>query len=79
MVPKYGIEGFVYVRDQNVEVPFEFDADKQELIFGEVKLRMFSRVKVQISIDDSSISGLRQRLSMCLLSPFVPGLSVVKE
>jgi hypothetical protein len=46
------------------------------LTYEELTLRIFSPVKIQITIDDSSIAGLRQRLRMALVSPVIPGLSV---
>ena len=78
LVPRYGIEGFVYTAPSASEQSvFDFDADEQTLRYGQdVCLRTFSRVRIQITIDESSVAGLRQRLRMNLIDPQVPGLSV---
>lgn len=83
LVPKYGLEGFVYASDSASSASlFEFDSDRHRLVYGETVLQIFSPVTIQITIDESSVAGLRQRLRMSLVEPHVPGLSVplmVKE
>jgi len=51
IVPRYGIEGIVYVADKRGNTPFVFDEDQQSLAMGNVCLRMFDKITVQISVD----------------------------
>ena len=77
LVPKYGIEGFVHASaTESAASPLNYDPDQKYLSYGDVILRIFSRVKIQITIDESSVAGLRQRLRMALVDPIIPGLSV---
>jgi exosome complex exonuclease DIS3/RRP44 len=51
IVPRYGIEGIVYVADKRGNTPFVFNDDDQSLTKGDVRLRMFDKISVQISVD----------------------------
>jgi hypothetical protein len=74
---RYGIEGFVYTAPSASEPSImAFDPDNATLSYEDVCIRMLSPAKVQITIDESSVAGLRQRLRLSLVSPAVPGLSV---
>lgn len=63
LVPKYGVESFVHV---DTEEEFYFDSEKNILVRQRQNgvIGVFTKVKVQITIDDSSVAGLRQRLRM---------------
>lgn len=77
LVPKYGLESFAHLpalSDKENDTGYEFDPEKPCLCptvtgseLGRKELRVFSKVRVEITIDESSIAGLRQRLRMTLL------------
>ena len=77
LIPKFGIEGFVYsTSNADEESLLKFNADTFTLTYQQVCLRVFSRVKVRITIDDTGVAGLRQRLRMHFVEPRIPNLSV---
>ena len=68
LVPKYGIEGFIYAKSRDGSVPeFTHDLEQECLKNGQMELRVFTKVKVKITVDEGSIAGLRQRLRMELV------------
>lgn len=69
LVPKYGIEGFVHCSNNSESSDnFEFDVESNSLKNKNTTLKIFKKLKVEISIDESSVAGLRQRLKMKLVS-----------
>jgi hypothetical protein len=60
--------------DKEFMQELDFDAENFTLKHKNILLRVFTKVKVQISIDESTIEGLRQRLKLKLLEPSIPGL-----
>jgi exosome complex exonuclease DIS3/RRP44 len=54
IVPRYGLEGIIYVDDRKGNTPFVFDEDNQKLTFENIKLQIFDKVEVQISVDMSN-------------------------
>lgn len=100
LVPKYGIEGFVYASNRTespvmansksraasfpsppkpAALAFSYNSELHSLHYGDICIRVLSKVTIQISIDEGSIAGLRQRLRMSLVHPVIPGLSVAKK
>ncbi|OZJ01556.1 hypothetical protein BZG36_05343 [Bifiguratus adelaidae] len=79
LVPKYGIEGLVYASaGPKQESPFEYNAQTMSLENAQhnVKIRIFNRVIVQLTIEEIEEEGMRQKLKMSLVEPFIHGLSV---
>ncbi|KAJ3125164.1 exosome catalytic subunit dis3 [Nowakowskiella sp. JEL0407] len=81
LVPKYGIEGFVYSSlDSNTESPFTFDPVKNRLTAGNqesITINLFDKVVVQVSIDEGADGGnYKSKLVLKLVEPVVKGFSV---
>ncbi|CAO3599246.1 unnamed protein product [Absidia cylindrospora] len=79
LVPKFGIEGIVYTNGGSLPSatsPFVFDEASNSLTAGDdVCIKIFSDVKVQITVEGDE-EGMRQKMKMALVEPFVPGISV---
>lgn len=71
LIPKYGLEGTVYLDDEKA---FVYDEEESTVTFGDVVLHVFDPVTVKISIDSSNIQ--HQKLSLKLVKPEIPGLSI---
>ena len=77
LVPKYGIESIVYTsKEQGGPTPFVFDDESGRLVAGDVTLKTFDSVKVEITVE-GDVEGMRQKMNMKLVEPFVEGVSVV--
>ncbi|XP_055345726.1 exosome complex exonuclease RRP44-like [Paramacrobiotus metropolitanus] len=74
LVPKYGMEGTVMLTDKSGNVQFRYNAEGPSVTIGNVTLRTFDRVIVQISVDQSSLQ--HHRLVTKLVEPMIPGFSV---
>jgi exosome complex exonuclease DIS3/RRP44 len=74
LVPKYGIESIVYTTGGSS--PFVYDDDEKSLMAGDIVLKTFDTVKVEITVE-GDVDGLRQKMNMKLVEPFVEGVSVV--
>lgn len=81
LVPKYGIETVIITP---VEI-FEFD-DKANIIKlrnsdanSSQVIKLFLKVLVKISIEETGAGGLRSKLCMELVTPFFEGFSVKEE
>lgn len=76
LVPKYGVESIVYTTNKgSTSSPFVYDDDDKSLTAGDIKLKTFDSVKVQISVEGDEL-GMRQTMKMKLVEPFVEGVSV---
>ncbi|GAA5803489.1 hypothetical protein EDC94DRAFT_565135 [Helicostylum pulchrum] len=76
LVPKYGVESIVYTTSKgSTSSPFVYDDDDKSLTAGDIKLKTFDSVKVQISVEGDEL-GMRQTMKMKLVEPFVEGVSV---
>ena len=51
LVPRYGIEGIVYVCESGAKNPFVFDEAGETLRSPSCTLRTFDKVRVRISVD----------------------------
>ncbi|KAI9331135.1 exosome complex exonuclease RRP44, partial [Pilaira anomala] len=77
LVPKYGVESIVYTTSgKTAASPFVYDDEDKSLVAGDIKLKTFDSVKVQISVEGDE-HGMRQTMKMQLVEPFVEGVSVV--
>jgi hypothetical protein len=56
-------------KDDTKESLMEFDPENFTLTQGDLTLRVFYKVRVLITIDEGTISGLRQRLRMAFVEP----------
>ena len=70
LVPRYGIEGIVYVCAPNEPSPFAYDADRHELRAPGCTLRTFDKVRVRISVDSSRAH--RPKLELAIVEPKLP-------
>ncbi|XP_071786889.1 exosome complex exonuclease RRP44-like isoform X2 [Asterias amurensis] len=75
-IPKFGFEGTLFLKGQNKEMDglFKYNEEECTQIAGDVTLRGFDKVRVQISAETSNIQ--HQRLRLRLVEPKVPGFSV---
>ncbi|KAK2159602.1 hypothetical protein LSH36_150g04005 [Paralvinella palmiformis] len=74
LIPKYGLEGTVYLMDANQQTMFTYNEEESTQTCGDVSLHMFDPVTVQISIDSTNIQ--HQKLCMKLIKPVIPNFSV---
>ncbi|CAB3364764.1 Hypothetical predicted protein [Cloeon dipterum] len=77
LIPKYGLEGTVYVAPKKGEVlpvTFVYDEEQQTQTCGSVVFNPFDPVKVQLSLDQSDRQ--REKLVFKLVEPVIPGFSV---
>lgn len=76
LVPKYGIETIVYTsKEAGGPSPFTYDDEAKSLVAGDVTLKTFDTVKVEITVEGDE-HGMRQKMNMKLVEPFVEGVSV---
>ncbi|CAO3623431.1 unnamed protein product [Mucor hiemalis] len=77
LVPKYGIETIVYTsKEAGGPSPFTYNDEEKSLVAGDVKLKTFDTVKVEITVEGDE-QGMRQKMNMKLVEPFVEGVSVI--
>merc|ERR1711981_595027 len=74
LIPKYGLEGTLYIR---IEHGFIFDEEEPSQQKNDVKLTLFQKVKVQLSLDSSNIQ--HEKLELKLVEPFIDGFSIKNE
>lgn len=55
--------------------PFHYDEEHNSLVAGDVSIKMFSTVKVEIKVEGDE-EGMRQKMRMKLVEPYVEGVSV---
>ena len=70
LVPRYGIEGIVYVCAAGARNPFEYDAKLDQLRAPGCVLRTFDQVKVRIAVDSSRPH--RPKLEIAIVEPVLP-------
>ena len=70
LVPRYGIEGIVYVSERGKRSPFEYDAKKDTLSAPGCVLKTFDKVRVKISVDSSRPH--RPKLDLAIVEPVMP-------
>ena len=74
LIPKFGLEGTLYIRNEH---GFTFDEDEPSQSKNDVKLTLFQKVRVQLSLDSSNIQ--HEKLELKLVEPFIEGFSVSNE
>ena len=70
LVPRYGIEGIVYVCKAGERNPFEYDEKKDLLRAPGCMLKTFDKVSVRISVDASRPH--RPKLELAIVDPVLP-------
>jgi len=70
LVPRYGIEGIVYVCEAGEVSAFAFDEKRETLSAPGCTLRTFDRVRVRIAIDSSKPH--RPKLQLSITEPKLP-------
>jgi exosome complex exonuclease DIS3/RRP44 len=71
LVPRYGIEGIVYVCGPNETSPFVYDGKKELLRHPTCVLKSFDKVRVRIAVDSSRPH--RPKLELAIVEPKLPG------
>ncbi|XP_068183620.1 exosome complex exonuclease RRP44 [Antennarius striatus] len=75
LIPKFGLEGTVFFDNKDKATPnLLFDEEGPTLTIQQHTFRIFDKVKVTISLDDSNIQ--HQKIRMALIDPVIPGVSV---
>ena len=70
LVPRYGIEGIVYVCERGARNPFAFDEKAEALTAPGCSLRVFDKVTVLIKVD--AAKAHRPKLSLEIVEPTLP-------
>ena len=70
LVPRYGIEGIVYVSEKGAKSPFTYDAKNDLLAAPGCVLKTFDKVRVSISVDASRPH--RPKLDLAIIEPVMP-------
>ena len=70
LVPRYGIEGIVYVCERGARNPFAFDEKAEALTAPGCSLRVFDKVTVLIKVD--AAKAHRPKLSLEIVEPALP-------
>ena len=70
LVPRYGIEGIVYVAERGARNPFTYEAKTDTLQAPGCVLRTFDKVQVAISVDASRPH--RPKLHLAIIEPMLP-------
>ncbi|KAG0169487.1 exosome catalytic subunit dis3 [Apophysomyces sp. BC1034] len=77
LVPKYGIEGVIYTSPKpGAPSPFTFKEETNSLEAGDITIKMFDTVKAEVCVEGDE-QGMRQKMRMRLVEPFVEGVSVI--
>ncbi|TRY61520.1 hypothetical protein TCAL_13903 [Tigriopus californicus] len=75
LIPKYGLEGTLYLRsDTDKSIAFHFDEDEPSQSCGDVTIRLFQKLRVQLTLDSSNVQ--HEKLVLRLVEPHIPGFSV---
>ena len=81
LVPKYGLESIMFFdfdsSDSSRKLNVMFDDAVPSLLVEGVEFRLFKKLKVMISVEQSNIQQFRLRLG--LVSPLVPGVNVESD
>ena len=70
LVPRYGIEGVVYVCGRDEKSPFSYDEKLDRLVAPGVTLSTFDKVRVKIAVDASRPH--RPKLDLAIVEPALP-------
>ncbi|KAJ2788875.1 exosome catalytic subunit dis3, partial [Coemansia helicoidea] len=87
LIHNYGIEGVVYTTSKDpaaaaAAAALTYDQAAHALVTpsGEPAISLFQRVRVVLQVDDkpvsANVSSMRRKLSLRLVEPQIPGLSI---
>ncbi|XP_012269707.2 exosome complex exonuclease RRP44 [Athalia rosae] len=76
LIPKYGLEGTLYLskKGENSPVTFVYDEEDQSQKYRDIVFHSFDPVVVQLSLDRSNVQ--HEKLVFKLVKPVIPGFSV---
>ncbi|XP_033213387.1 exosome complex exonuclease RRP44 isoform X2 [Belonocnema kinseyi] len=76
LIPKFGLEGTLYLnkKGESGPVSFKYDETEHTQTCGNVVFRSFDHVTVQLSLDRSNVQ--REKLVFKLVKPEIPGFSI---
>uniref|UniRef100_T1JCD6 Protein DIS3 homolog n=1 Tax=Strigamia maritima TaxID=126957 RepID=T1JCD6_STRMM len=75
LIPRFGLEIPLFLMKGKKEiVPFVYNEDEPSHTIDGVKIKLFDKVVVRISVNDSNIQ--HQKLEVKLVQPIIPGFSV---
>jgi len=78
LIPKYGLEGTLFLRSNSKNaadnLDWVYDEEEPSQICGDVKLTLFMKLSVQLSLDSSDVQ--HEKLSLKLVEPKLAGFSV---
>ncbi|KAL9693559.1 hypothetical protein quinque_012844 [Culex quinquefasciatus] len=79
IIPKYGLEGTIYVAGRNQETlknkpTFVYNEETQTQSCGSVEFHAFDKIVVRLSLDSTNVQ--HQRLVFELVQPYIEGFSV---
>ncbi|KAG7201943.1 hypothetical protein KM043_004648 [Ampulex compressa] len=74
LIPKYGLEGIIYLSNKNDPSIFTYNPEDHSQTCGNVVLRMFDPLTIQLSLDRSNVQ--HEKLVFKLVKPVIPNFSV---
>merc|ERR1712032_1559909 len=78
LIPKYGLEGTLFLRStskqKSSDLDWIFDEEEPSQTCGDVKLTLFMKLTVQVSLDTSDVQ--HEKLAVRLVHPNIEGFSV---
>merc|ERR1719278_1842050 len=78
LIPKYGLEGTLFLRStskqNSSDLDWVFDEEEPSQTCGDVKLTLFMKLTVQVSLDSSDVQ--HEKLAVRLVHPNIEGFSV---
>jgi len=69
LIPKYGLEGILYLNNTSPSVTFTYNSEDQSQTCGDVVFRAFDPIVVQMSLDRSNVQ--HEKLFFKLVKPKV--------
>ncbi|CAH2265464.1 jg10054 [Pararge aegeria aegeria] len=73
LIPKYGLEGPLYLPSDK----FVYNEEEHVQICGDTVLKTFDELTVRLTLDSSNLQ--HRKLVFQLVTPYIPGVSYVKE
>ena len=75
LIPKYGLEGTLFIPKDGGG--FEFNEDVPSQSKGNVTLKLFQKVQVQLTLDTSNVQ--HEKLEVKLVKPYISDFSVDED
>lgn len=74
LVPKYGLEGTLYLETENFSGKFNYDEENQTQTCGDIVFHSFDPVTVRLSLNSTNIQ--HEKLVFELIKPYIKGFSL---